>query len=174
MTYQGIQSILALITPWDMGRGEIGPWGYDINVNFLRVAMPYKSIIRSGVVIFLVVAAYYVGEQRGFKRGIEISAVFASSGRSADEANMIALLLGYARRGEEEKMYEWGEKFIVQNMDTYNSLQSVLATESAAIKGTRLYDVLDLMVNSYPYSTTEYYIETYIEAGKNSSASPEN
>ncbi|MCX2832958.1 hypothetical protein [Microbulbifer thermotolerans] len=121
--------------------------------------MPYKSIIRSGVVIFLVVAAYYVGEQRGFKRGVEISAVFASSGRSADEANMIALLLGYARRGEEEKMYEWGEKFIVQNMDTYNSLQSVLATESAAIKGTRLYDVLDLMVNSYPYSTTEYYID---------------
>ncbi|MCX2781080.1 hypothetical protein [Microbulbifer thermotolerans] len=64
--------------------------------------MPYKSIIRSGVVIFLVVAAYYVGEQRGFKRGVEISAVFASSGRSADEANMIALLLGYARRGNSE------------------------------------------------------------------------
>ncbi|WP_444932879.1 hypothetical protein [Microbulbifer sp. JTAC008] len=75
--------------------------------------MPYKSIIRSVVVIFLVVAAYYVGEHRGFNRGVEISAVFSSSGRSVDEANMIALLLGYARRGEEEKMYEWGEKFIV-------------------------------------------------------------
>ncbi|WNZ58233.1 hypothetical protein QT397_13130 [Microbulbifer sp. MKSA007] len=136
--------------------------------------MPYKSIIRSVVVIFLVVAAYYVGEHRGFNRGVEISAVFSSSGRSVDEANMIALLLGYARRGEEEKMYEWGEKFIVQNMDTYNSVQSVLATESAAIKDTKLYDVLDVMVNSYPHSTTEDYIETYIKAGKNSSASPEN
>ncbi|WP_444936429.1 hypothetical protein ACJJIW_00220 [Microbulbifer sp. JMSA004] len=136
--------------------------------------MPYKNIIRSVVVIFLVVAAYYVGEHRGFKRGVEISAVFASSGRSVDEANMIALLLGYARRGEEEKMYEWGEKFIVQNMDTYNSLQRVLATESAATKDTKLYDMLDLMVNSYPHSITEDYIETYIEAGKNSSASPEN
>lgn len=136
--------------------------------------MPYKNIIRILVVVCLVVAAYFTGEHRGLKRGIGISAVFTQSGRSVDQANMIALLLGFSRRGEEEKMYEWGEKFIVQNMDIYNNIQTTLDAESASIKDTELYDLLDVMVNSFPSSTTEDYIETYIEAGKNSDVTPSN
>ncbi|MCA0895121.1 hypothetical protein [Microbulbifer agarilyticus] len=136
--------------------------------------MPYKNIIRIVVVVCLVVAAYFTGEQRGLKRGVEISAVFTQSGRSVDQANMIALLLGFSRRGEEEKMYEWGDKFIVQNMNTYNNIQTALETESASIKGTELYELLDVMVNSFPYATTKDYIETYIESGKSSDAIPSN
>ncbi|WP_226649583.1 hypothetical protein [Microbulbifer variabilis] len=136
--------------------------------------MPYKNIIRIVVVVCLVVAAYFTGEQRGLERGIEISAVFTQSGRSVDQANMIALLLGFSRRGEEEKMYEWGEKFIVQNMDTYNNIQTTLETESVSIKDTELYELLDVMVNSFPYATTEAYMETYIEGGKSSDGTSSN
>ncbi|MBB5213123.1 hypothetical protein [Microbulbifer hydrolyticus] len=128
--------------------------------------MAYKNIIRVVVIICLVVAAYFAGEQRGLERGIEISAVFTQSGRSADQANMIALLLGFSRRGEEEKMYEWGERFIVQNIDNYNNIQSTLEKESTPIKDTAIYELLDVMVNSSPSTTTEAYIETYIEGGK--------
>ncbi|MFS1526320.1 hypothetical protein ACL7TT_19855 [Microbulbifer sp. 2304DJ12-6] len=108
------------------------------------------------------------------KQGIEISVVFTQSGRSADEANMIALLLGFSRRGEEEKMYEWGEKFIVQNIRTYNNIQATLDTASTSIKNTELYEPLEVMVNSFPSSTTEAYIEKYIEDGKNPDATPGN
>ena len=128
--------------------------------------MAYKNIIRVVVIICLVVAAYFAGEQRGLERGIEISAVFTQSGRSADQANMIALLLGFSRRGEEEKMYEWGERFIAQNIDNYNNIQSTLEKESTPIKDTAIYELLDVMVNSSPSTTTEAYIETYIEGGK--------
>ncbi|WP_231759937.1 hypothetical protein [Microbulbifer elongatus] len=143
-------------------------------VNCPREVMPYKNIVRIVVVVCLVVAAYFAGEQRGLKRGVEISAVFAQSGRSVDQANMIALLLGFSRRGEEEKMYEWGEKLIVQDMDTYNNIQTTLEEKSASIKDTEIYELLDVMVNSFPYATTEAYMETYIEDGKSSDATPSN
>ncbi len=71
-------------------------------------------------------------------------------------------------------MYEWGEKLIVQDMDTYNNIQTTLEEKSASIKDTEIYELLDVMVNSFPYATTEAYMETYIEDGKSSDATPSN
>ncbi|QFT53918.1 hypothetical protein [Microbulbifer sp. THAF38] len=71
-------------------------------------------------------------------------------------------------------MYQWGEKYIIQNMDTYNNIQTTLNVESTSIKDTEIYGLLNVMVYSFPSSTIENYIETYIAGGKKSDITPSN
>lgn len=47
-------------------------------------------------------------------------------------------------------MYQWGEKYIIQNMDTYNNIQTTLNVESTSIKDTEIYGLLNVMVYSFP------------------------
>ncbi|MDP5211138.1 hypothetical protein [Microbulbifer sp. 2205BS26-8] len=106
--------------------------------------------------------AYYVGENRGFKRGIEITAVYSISGNSVDQANALALVLGFARLGQDEKMYEWGDKFILDRMKTYSEIQSSLPEGVVSNLNVEEREFLDGMIDSKPANATIFYIYTYL------------
>jgi len=123
----------------------------------------YKKIVVTAFVFSAVLGSYFLGQYQGVKKGVDVAAVFAISGRSAEQANMLALMLSMSRRGDQEKMYEWGEKFLVQNIETHNMIQNELKEKSAFLKGSDPYKTLDAMVDTILMPSTDYYMKNYID-----------
>ncbi len=126
--------------------------------------MNYKNLLRVILLTILVVASYFVGEWKGIEKGVAIASVYSQSGRSADTANMAALLLGFSRRGQQEKMYEFGESILIKDLDTYNQIQNSLPDNLKEIYGSKTQETLSVMIDSPIFSTTTEYVGTYIES----------
>ncbi|MCA0902211.1 hypothetical protein [Microbulbifer agarilyticus] len=115
--------------------------------------------------IFVIVGmygSYLIGEYHGIKKGVEITTVFSISGRSAEQANMLSLMLSLSRRGEKEKMYEWGEKFLVSSVETHMMIQSELQDETKSLKDSDSLKTLQAMVDETIYESTQSYIDKYL------------